>query len=142
MDRLLAMLLALIVGIGAMAGLDRYPHMGLHLPFWPHWGVDVPDSLSVQRDKALAANARSAADLATCHGNLSREDAALTAQNAAVAALKLQSDVWVAQSAKAVSSARSVAESYRQRAIAIGSETAGGSDLCVAAERVLRDGGE
>ena len=55
----------------------------------------------------ISESKRLARDLDTCRGNVSRVDAALTTQNAAVAAAKAEGDRMTASATKAASEARS-----------------------------------
>lgn len=75
-------------------------------------------------------------DLTTCQGNVSTLEAAQARQNAAVEALRADSDARLAQSAKAASDARAVAESYRQASRDVLGATAG-ADKCEAADRLI-----
>lgn len=84
------------------------------------------------KDEAQAAMR----DLGTCRTNTLALQSGLNAQNAAVAALKSESDARLAQSRKEVSAARSVAESYRQTAGVILGRKAG-ADVCASASELI-----
>lgn len=87
----------------------------------------------IHERKAVAAVQ---ADLNTCHLNTATLEASLSRQSAAVDALKAESDARVAQSQKAASSARAVAESFRQTAGDILGRKAG-VDKCAAAAELI-----
>lgn len=70
-------------------------------------------------EKAEKAVERTERDLRTCRGNTDALKASIAAQNAAVDALKREGEARVAESRKAASQARAVAESYRKSAAAI-----------------------
>lgn len=76
--------------------------------------------------------------LGTCKANVQTLDTSLTAQNAAVAALKADSDRRTSEATKAAQSARAVAESYRLRAAAVMASTLPrSSDACAAADALI-----
>lgn len=87
----------------------------------------------IHERKAVAAVQ---ADLNTCHLNTASLEATLSRQSAAVDALKAESDARVAQSLKAASGARAVAESFRQTAGDILGRKAG-VDKCAAAAELI-----
>ena len=91
------------------------------------------------RDHADKLLARSVADLSVCKGNVVSLDAALGRQNAAVAALGRESEARAAESRKAVSAARSVAESYRKSAAAILGARPKGADACSSADALIAE---
>lgn len=80
-----------------------------------------------------------AARLATCQANGVTLKTALDSQNAAVGRLKAESDARLAQSAKAVSAARSVAESFRQQAAATLAAKPTSPDACKAAAALIAE---
>lgn len=77
------------------------------------------------------------ADLSTCRTNTSALKAAVDRQNDALDGLKAEADAKVAQSRKAVSAARSVAESARQEARRILAVKPGSADRCEAASMLI-----
>jgi hypothetical protein len=89
----------------------------------------------IHERKAVAAVQ---ADLDTCHANDQALEASLAAQNSAVDRLKAEGDARVAASAKAVSSARAVAESYRQNAASI-LKARPGADKCASADALIAE---
>lgn len=86
---------------------------------------------------AKAALTAARADLRTCQSNRLALTASIDAQNRALDGLRKESESKVAESAKAVRSARAVAESARREADRIMSLRVGGS--CEDAERVWRE---
>lgn len=89
----------------------------------------------IHERKAVAAVQR---DLDTCHANGQALEASLAAQNAHVTALEQESATRVAASAKAVSSARAVAESFRQSAASI-LRVKPGVDRCASADALIAE---
>lgn len=77
-------------------------------------------------------------DRDTWKANFDRSDAATKTCNASIDAAKKEADRRTAESARAASQARAVAESYRKRANAVLSVKAG-DDKCLAAERMIAE---
>jgi uncharacterized membrane protein YqiK len=84
---------------------------------------------------------RAERDLRTCQGNVSTLKASVAAQNAAVDALRREGEARVAESAKAVRSARAVAESARRDAARILAMKPASEDRCEAARRLIAEVG-
>ena len=97
------------------------------------------DKQKAQRQLAKAEKARAVAvrDLGTCRTNVETLKGSLDRQNAAVNALKAESDARQRASAKAVKDARAVAESHRRSATAILAAKPEGDDLCKAADLLI-----
>lgn len=87
-------------------------------------------------NKAEAARVAAVADLRTCQANRAALTTAIDRQNAAVDALKREGEAKVAESRKAVSAARSVAESHRREAARILAAKPKG-DACSAADALV-----
>lgn len=138
MDRLISYVLALAVAAGLMFAWDRHGPIGFTVPI-PIWRprVALPESLATQRDEALAAAQQARAALAICHASEAGLQGAIARQNAAVDALKVQGDTWAAQGRQAVQAARAVAESYRQRALALSELPPPTGDRCAAADALI-----
>lgn len=89
----------------------------------------------IHERNAVAAVQR---DLDTCHANGQALEASLAAQNAHVTALEQESATRKAASVKAVSSARAVAESFRQSAASI-LRVKPGADRCQSASDLIAE---
>lgn len=89
-------------------------------------------------ETAERAVERTARDLRTCRGNTDALKASIAAQNEAVAALKREGEARVAESRKAASQARAVAESYRRSAAVILAAKPKGN-ACEAAGRLIEE---
>lgn len=90
--------------------------------------------------KVALADAKAArADFATCKANTRALTSSLDTQNRAVDALKAESEVRVAASAKATSQARAVAESYRRSAADILKAKPASADRCEAAKLLIAE---
>lgn len=92
-------------------------------------------------EKAEKAVERTERDLRTCRGNTDALKASIAAQNEAVDALKREGEARVAESAKAVRSARAVAESARRDAARILAMKPASEDRCEAARRLIAEVG-
>lgn len=91
---------------------------------------------TARADKAEATRKLAEAGLKACQTNRQALEASLATQSAAVDALKRASEARVAQSAKAVSAARAVAEGAHRHAAALMAEKPKG-DLCEAADALI-----
>lgn len=80
---------------------------------------------------------RAERDLTTCRSNTLALDEARKRQNEAVEAAKAEGEAMVAESRKATSQARAVAESYRQQVQALLSRPKPAGDLCAAARALI-----
>lgn len=89
-----------------------------------------------QASKSEVARKAALADLRTCQANVTGLTVAIDRQNDAVDGLKAEAEAKVAASRKAVSAARSVAESYRKDAARILGARAKG-DVCEAADALV-----
>lgn len=78
--------------------------------------------------------------LGRCNERAAALEAGIAAQNAAVGGLQRESEARVAESARAASAARSVAESWRLQAAAVmAAQPKPGESACSAAERLIRE---
>lgn len=92
-----------------------------------------------QLAKAEKALSSAQSDLSTCRGNVTTLRASVAAQNEAVEALRREGEARVAESAKAVRSARAVAESARRDAARILAMKPASADRCEAARRLIAE---
>lgn len=125
MDRLV--LFVLLMALGAVGGLgwDRHPP----LPFPLSW---AGPSLAQERDQARS-------DLAIQAGNVKALQGALDGQNASIRKLDEDSARDLAASRKAQADAAALAANYRRRAVDILAAKPEGDDLCVAADKLIRE---
>lgn len=133
----------LCLGICIGLGYDRRPPIAYRLQFLPfiHPTIRLAGGpLTVAR----AGEAATAVILNTCHANVSTLGGALDRQSAAVAALRTQSQAWVAQGQRQVLAARVVADSYRRNATAIlALPEPAVPDACAAADAlILKEAGQ
>lgn len=138
MFKLIGVLVVLALGATGTWAWDRHPPWGVHIPvlFW-HVGFDLPDSLAVQRDKAIARAQAASTALDVCHADTQALDWSLQRQNAAVEALQREGDARTAESARAVSGARAVAASERRHAQDLLDAQRGAEDACAAADALI-----
>lgn len=138
MFRLIGLLVVLALGFGGGLAWEARPPIGWHLNLliW-HPGFSLPDGWKTQRDKALSAGALAATNLKTCQDNTSSLKAAVERQNSAVEALQREGEARTAESRRAVSAARAVAESYRQNADRILATQPTDPDRCKAADVLI-----
>jgi hypothetical protein len=117
-------MLVVVVGFGAWNRNAQHKH-------------DLPAMVDAATHQPWKAEALAAQrDLGTCRTNTATLEASLGRQNAAVEALAKASATRVAQSAKAASDARAVAESYRRSAAGVLAAKAG-PDRCASADEVI-----
>lgn len=94
-----------------------------------------------QLAKAERSLAAVRSDLTTCRSSVKALGASVAAQNEAVEALRREGETRAAESAKAVRSARAVAESARRDAARILAMKPASADRCEAARRLIAEVG-
>jgi hypothetical protein len=127
-DRLISYFIALAVAAGLMFAWDRHPPIGwhAHVLFW-RVGFDLPPSLAIQRDGAVAGLRAAQDGRNACLGQLG-------SQTASLAVLGQKTASAMARAERDLQAARSVAESYRQAAADLKTYQPQGGDRCARLE--------